>query len=189
MSSAETQEDAQKKANVMLKLMKGNGWRTRVWENLGWHYDVHNYALTVSISDIKKDDEKTYWCGLASDEDKAGGTPVFWHDEEHQTFKDPNEAVKRQLMLAREFVDKVEKVVKNAEAVAEIPMLNPVRLLDPRLVRCPECANPMTYSDQNQDATCRVCVSRWVVGRGSAWIEVREEAIHYPDRATLFCRR
>ncbi len=29
----------------------GNGWKVRVWENLGWHWEVTNKVLRVSRSD------------------------------------------------------------------------------------------------------------------------------------------
>lgn len=28
-------------ANALVLRMKGSGWKPRVWENLGWHYEVH----------------------------------------------------------------------------------------------------------------------------------------------------
>lgn len=108
-----TKAQAMKKAKALKKRMKGKGWKTRVWENLGWHYEVHNKGLTVHV-DWDDDDGDSYSTLLSSDGIPGGGE-TYW--TENKSFSDPNKAVERQLKTAQKhmknIVDSFEILLQN----------------------------------------------------------------------------
>ena len=51
-------KEAVKKAGALAKLL-GNGWKKRVWENMGWHYSASKGKMSVSPSS-----DGSYWVSL-----------------------------------------------------------------------------------------------------------------------------
>jgi hypothetical protein len=43
-----------------LAAVLGDGWAPRVWENLGWHYEVHKGAATVHVHRDHRDGTTSY---------------------------------------------------------------------------------------------------------------------------------
>ena len=100
-------------AEHLLSLMKGDGWKLRIWENLGYHYAVYNGTLTVHTH---HGGNPPYFCLLNLDEINGGGE-VFWTGDVGESFADPNEAVRQQLKVVREFAYKVGAVCRHLERI------------------------------------------------------------------------
>ena len=116
-----TKEEAERLGNKLLKRMKGNGWKLRVHENLGWWFNVYNKNLSVSSNDSfkQKKNEKTYYSCLMDDnpEGNRGGSSI-WTERGGRGYRtDPNKAVEYQVKLARKVVDDLNKAVKAAEEI------------------------------------------------------------------------
>ena len=90
--------------------MKGEGWKLRVHENLGWHYCVFNRAM--SVHEYNPGTYFTLLSGKDSEHYGAGGLAV-WSDD-NKPYTDPNEAVLNQLILAN---DHIKKLVAAVSAV------------------------------------------------------------------------
>lgn len=97
-----TQRNAEIEGNKLLKRMKGKGWKLDVWENGGWHYRVYLpvgvWNLSVYTSPFRE--ETKYYTLLG----KGGsGGEVYWGARGLE-FIDPNEAVRVQMDLVRDFI-------------------------------------------------------------------------------------
>jgi len=107
-----TKQQAEKGAKALLAKMKTKGWKSRVWENLGWHYSIFNEHLEIYPVTC---DGGEYHAMLATCKSPAGGSPAFWH--EGGTFKDPNAAATAAVKRARRFVNDVQEVVATMERI------------------------------------------------------------------------
>jgi hypothetical protein len=107
-----TKQQAQNKGKALLRKMKGKGWKLRIWENLGWHYEVSLGGLTVSPFEISGKKERYH--ALLSAGDYAGTGEIFWTDVGFYS-TDPNKVVKHQLKIARDFINKCNKAIKQIE--------------------------------------------------------------------------
>ena len=107
MDSSKTKEEAIKKAKLLVSKMKSKGWKTEVWENLGWHYSISKGLLCVN--GVKYNDGKCKYYALLSGGDYPGTGECYWGDS--RCFKDPNDAVTAVMKSAEDFVNKVQKVV------------------------------------------------------------------------------
>lgn len=101
-------ESAEKLGKELLARMKGDGWKLRVWENLGWHYSVKNGGMSVYPSF----DGIAYHALLHKENDGIGGE-TFWTDNNRHS--DPNLVVERQLKTARNFTDRCVKTLDDLE--------------------------------------------------------------------------
>ena len=103
-------KQATSQGQALLKRMNGKGWKLRVWENLGWHYDIYLLGLTVHHPG------KNYSTLLSSDpENYSGSGEIYWTPE--KSFKDPNKAVEHQMKMARIFSDKCQKMVSDISSL------------------------------------------------------------------------
>jgi hypothetical protein len=96
-----SRRNAEIAGNKLLKRMKGKGWKLKVWENLGWHYAVYlpigdAWRLTVHPSLYR--DEEAYFTLLGRG---GGGEPCWTPEGSHP---DPNQAVRDQMDLIRDFI-------------------------------------------------------------------------------------
>lgn len=106
-----TKKEAERLGQILLKKMKGEGWELRVHENQGWHYCVWNRAIHVS----QGRNENEYFV-LLGDKDMpqySGGGLGMWVD--HETYSDPNEAVRKQLLMAHNVVDDLLLAIRAVE--------------------------------------------------------------------------
>jgi hypothetical protein len=115
--SSKTEALARRKGEALLKKLKGEGWELNVWENGGWHYSAQNGPLTVHASSYRIG-PTTYWCLLSEEFERypVGGAP-FWTARGNPSFEDPNDAVRQQVKIARQFVKKVTKIVNQVAAI------------------------------------------------------------------------
>ena len=92
-------------ADRLLRALKGKGWKTRVYENLGWHYSVYNDYVTVYP--VGPD---SYRCLMSDDIDCRAGSRL-WQDN-LAYYRDPNQAVWQQIKRAADVVVKLQNVVE-----------------------------------------------------------------------------
>lgn len=87
---------AKTKAAKLVKRL-GRGWKPRVWENLGWHYQAVKGDV-LSVSELRRDCYHAYFvCGVFD-----GRTPQL--------------AVSRALAHARTKIADLQEIVRRAES-------------------------------------------------------------------------
>lgn len=94
--------EAKRDARALCKKL-GPGWRSRVWENMGWHFN----AVKGNIHVIQSGDEYSTLMG------ENGTGEMFWSPG--KWFKDPKKAVEHQLKLARQHVKKCQEMIRRSE--------------------------------------------------------------------------
>lgn len=94
-----TKREATAAGKKLLSRMKTSGWKLRVWENMGWHYALENYGMS-----IHQDNPKETCSVLFSLDPEGPGGSSIWCDKKQ--YKDPNKAVERQMELARNYANK-----------------------------------------------------------------------------------
>jgi hypothetical protein len=90
---------ATKEADKLCKTL-GPGWKPRVWENLGWHYEAAKGPFKVHVYECRGD--VSYWA------------EVMVMDRQFLTdqFHDPNEALGILKQGVRTFASKINEVCK-----------------------------------------------------------------------------
>lgn len=102
-----TELEARKEATILIGKMKTKGWKARVWENLGWHYEIRKGCISIYPSGIG--DKLEYFALMG---DGWGVGEIFW--SEQGTFCDPNIAYERQIELARAHVSKCIRMIRQS---------------------------------------------------------------------------
>lgn len=103
MSTYGSRELATAEARKVLKLMKTKGWKIEVWENLGWHFCLRNYRLSLYESRYGAKPPQ-YSCLLASNDRAPGSGSCLWSPQQGHHRSDPNVAVEVQMRLAEAVV-------------------------------------------------------------------------------------
>lgn len=103
--SKNTRAAAESAARRLLKKMKTDGWKIRVWENCGWHYALHNGPVNLNESS-----PGSYFCLVGTRNDDAGGL-AMWTDTE-QYYEDPNECVAKALKCAHQVLKGMVNVLR-----------------------------------------------------------------------------
>lgn len=96
-------QDAVRKANKLVKMLKGEGWKPRVWENCGWHFMAH--SGTVQVYDGRfMNGPQVYHCMISDHSDFPGlmGGSSLWTSRSAFLHKDPNKVVARAFKQACE---------------------------------------------------------------------------------------
>lgn len=102
-------------AAVLVSKLCGKGWKSVVWENLGWHYKAVSGPVQVYPAHRGLGDgPNTFWCMVGSSPKDSTGGAGFW-TAQHKQFKNPNRAVRHAMSYVYEFVDRVSRTVKAAE--------------------------------------------------------------------------
>lgn len=97
-----TEAQARRGAAALLHRLKGRGWKTHIWENLGWHYAAYNGGLSVYADHYRP--PVRYHTLLNT---HGGGGDPEWTMRGLQGFStDPNVVVRRQLRFAQASVAK-----------------------------------------------------------------------------------
>jgi len=106
-----TKAEAYNTGRAVIRKLNGKGWRLQVFENAGWHFTILNGALSLHLSEYP--DGKKYWCMMADTPEAGGcGAMMFHHN---YSSKDPNDAVRHQLRLARKVVEGINTTLENVE--------------------------------------------------------------------------
>lgn len=104
-----TKAQALRAGKALLKKMKGYDWQVRVWENIGWHYEVHSGPVAVYPAGQGK-----YFCLISDDPQKGGSGLGLWTAQNSPSRKDPNQAVEEAVALVVEVVAKHIQVKRAA---------------------------------------------------------------------------
>jgi len=107
----ETKKEAKAAGKKLLKKMKGKGWKLRVWENMGWHYCVHNGGLSVYPCRSKG---MTKFHAMLSED--CFSDLGIWSFGFYASV-DPNKAVQNKIKDARKVVNELNSVVVTAEGI------------------------------------------------------------------------
>jgi hypothetical protein len=110
-----TKKEAEKKGRALLKLMKGKGWKLRVHENLGWHYNVWNGPAAVYPSGANNG---KFFCLLSNRDCGGTGAGVAaWTTK--GSYKDPNRAVEKEVESAQEYADEINESLEYIRGVLQ----------------------------------------------------------------------
>ena len=89
-------------AGKLVSLLRGNGWKAVIHENLGWHYKATSGPIAVFCE--HRMGKTAYWCMIAQSVDLVGSGFPPWScapsSGEASYHKDPNDAVSEALHRA-----------------------------------------------------------------------------------------
>ena len=125
-------ERAVRDADLLVKKLRGRGWRPVVWENLGWHFQVVSGPVQVYGDRQGSGGRLRYSCMISSDVGGTGGS-VLWTNQNARSYSDPNEAVKAELLAALRATLGVVLAVRDAARAAGHE--TPVKALDEIMLR------------------------------------------------------
>jgi len=112
-----TEKDATKRAQEVKAMMTNpEQWTAKVWENLGWHWELK--AGAVQLHETFYPDERSYgfWCLMSRQIDGFGGNPDW--TLRASRFDDPNDAVEAQVKFARKHLDQLTASVEHGETLS-----------------------------------------------------------------------
>lgn len=104
-------QDAERDAKVLVATLKGTGWKSHVWENMGWHYKAVSGPVQVYPSGTGNG----FWCMIGSEPGECVGGAAFWTPQRNRTFKDPNHAIKDAMRHVYAFTERIKETVAMAE--------------------------------------------------------------------------
>ncbi len=110
--SFNSEREAFKRAEKVVKKLNTKGWKINVWENLGWHYELLNSYM--SLHEVSG----TFYA-MVSNSLPAGSGSAFWTVRNDPTFENPNDAVRLALKHVSTFVRKVKEVQKKLETALQ----------------------------------------------------------------------
>ena len=85
--------------------LKTKGWIARVWENMDWHWCLVNRLCGISVHNSREHDGTLrYWC-MMTDGDGTRTSTGSYEIGSSNYFKDPNNAVSNQAILATRFFE------------------------------------------------------------------------------------
>lgn len=93
--NSNSRQEAQSRANALLKKIRLKGAKTKVWNNLGWWYSIEANGWTV-----RENEEGTYRCLIQP-------SYTFWVPK-YKSFKDPNRAIAHAMKYAQDVCDQYQ---------------------------------------------------------------------------------
>lgn len=93
-------------AATLLAKRLGQGWKARVWENLGWHYRVFKGPLELDRNG------NMYSCLLSGSSSCDNSGAVLWSGVRY--YRTPEAAVRAQLALARRVLRRLQRTIEAA---------------------------------------------------------------------------
>lgn len=111
-----TKAEATAKAKALLKRMTTKGWKIRVHENMGWHYNLINGPVNLYeyVLEIGK---PHYSCLIGTENGGCGVGLALWTEEKafkHPSSKDPNKCVARAVSFAHSVIVNYFNLLKPA---------------------------------------------------------------------------
>ena len=106
MDSSKTKEEALKKGKALQKRL-GAGWKTHVFENLGWHYTVSALDGLLSVHGHSFKEGTKYFC-MFTNSFPGTGSPGWYS---HKSYEDPLDAVRKSFAIARKRSEMWAKLV------------------------------------------------------------------------------
>jgi len=109
--SFDSKRSAQAFGRKILKILKGTGWKTRVWDNLGWHVGWELGRVSLHVENYA--DGNVFSCLIADDDKSIGAGACSWTTS--FTSKDPNEVVEHDLKHALKIGSEMLKGLKDSQ--------------------------------------------------------------------------
>jgi hypothetical protein len=101
--------EAGKVAKTEVEKEFGKGWAVRVWENIGWHFCLKKWPISV-YKDIYVDGPPTWWALVG--EDGNSGLAMWTPDD--VTYDEPGPAIKAAVVATHECLNGLISVVGTA---------------------------------------------------------------------------
>lgn len=114
-----TEGEAYKGAVILQDLMNTTGWRIRVWENLGWHYQISKGTISIYEAYKHIDDPTSYHAMIAGEPGQNGHGLAAWSGDFFAS-SDPNEVVWRAIGEAVTYVNEITQAMEEAQKAMEI---------------------------------------------------------------------
>jgi hypothetical protein len=102
-----TKTEATREGKRLLRLLKGEGWKLRVWENCGWCYSADNKLHAMQVYPSL---DGTWGCLPY---------PSYSHLCDLRKFSDPNAAVKATIRSVRKAADEHAAIFAKVSSVYE----------------------------------------------------------------------
>lgn len=112
-----TKQSAIRRGRKLASLMTTKGWKVRVWENMGWHYDLHNGPVSLTEHVMPTGQAPWYSCLIDSTGDGHAGLAIWTdlHAYDLVSSRNPNTCVQAALDYARDAVNSLDAALKRAE--------------------------------------------------------------------------
>lgn len=97
-----SQREAQYNADTLaayMRLHAGGEWKTRVWHNLWWCWEVSLGSIALHHSDATD----TFHAMIGDEPGKTGGTPSHWFRDEDRS-SDPVQAVRNAMKTLKNVI-------------------------------------------------------------------------------------
>lgn len=101
---------------AVIEQLKTKGWKSYVWENMGWHWTLVNARCGISLHKTDCTDGRSYWCMCADGDTKEttnGSVAIDCGD----SFKDPNKAVANAIKIATKFFEAQARGFENLKSI------------------------------------------------------------------------
>lgn len=106
-----TEDEARKVGEKVLKMMKTGKWEIEVWSNLGWHVSLNRKFMSLGIHKYGGEDKLAYTVLVARDSEYPGTGETYWADP-IGSYGNPNNAVEGAIIAVRDFVEKANVCLK-----------------------------------------------------------------------------
>jgi hypothetical protein len=104
-------DDAVKNAKALAKKL-GYGWKTRVWENMGWHYSVSNGPISLSgYGPYYGSRGASYLCLIDNNMETRHGGCQDWTTYRRRSPVNPFRAVRVEARSAIRYIEMLVKVM------------------------------------------------------------------------------
>lgn len=117
MAYEKTKAAAEAAALKLLQRMKTPGWKTHIWNNMGWHYALQNGFVSLHASSARIGGD-TYFAMISHDEGGSGGLSM-WTKSGGNSFKDPNKAVEFAVETALPIMDHITTIRNRISALVK----------------------------------------------------------------------
>lgn len=108
----ETKQEALREAHAKRNLLhQPRNWKIRVWENMGWHWSLHNGTLSLYYDKYGKG--KGTFSALMSDGRYEGVGESYWTSRFFHS--NPNMVVADQMNLARVFLRTIQSSIDSVK--------------------------------------------------------------------------
>jgi hypothetical protein len=119
-----TENEANARAEMVREKFDLKGWAVRVWQNMGWHWNLQKGPISLSEYTLSFHGG-TYFSALISDEPERPGTGLSaWSPEKGVFPKTPQEAIALSLAAVNEYVDHLQTARKAANEAAATAGVN-----------------------------------------------------------------
>jgi hypothetical protein len=114
MMGVRTKEEAEATGTAAKALLTSKGWKLRVWENDGWHWELCNHIISLHSSRLNQHGK--FWALVTDEVRSVGSGAMLFSDPAGVAFEhaDPNVVVERAMAYATKVVAKLSGIVAAA---------------------------------------------------------------------------